>query len=217
MFKETLMKKKIKYTLSSWGVWPVIDIIRAIPESGRWLVREGCSGNAPQALKRTVLSAYLNRYKVNEFIETGTYLGDTLAYIASNKKIRCVSIELSQTYYNEGVQRFREWENVSIFHGDSGVILPELVNKLKRPALFWLDGHYSGANTAKGQVDSPISIELDSILNAKIKKHVILIDDARLFDGTNGYPDIEDLLRTIRNSTAYDAEISADIIRITPK
>ena len=41
--------------------------------------------------------------------------------------------------------------------------VPELVRQLDGPALFWLDGHYSGGDTAKGELDTPVSAELESI------------------------------------------------------
>ena len=160
--------------------------------------------------------AYLDRFCLNEFIETGTHMGDTLAYVASNKGVRCTSIELAEDYYRHATNRFRSWSNVHLRHGDSGKILPELVVALRRPALFWLDGHYSGGSTAKGAIDTPISDELSAILDSPIKGHVVLIDDARCFDGTHGYPQLDQLLGKIRACSNYTVEISTDIIRLTP-
>ena len=48
-------------------------------------------------------------------------------------------------------------------------------------ALFWLDGHYSGGETAKGDADSPLREELEAIGRHPIKTHVIPIDDVRSF------------------------------------
>jgi hypothetical protein len=60
--------------------------------------------------------------------------------------------------------------------------------------LFWLDGHYSGGVTGIGSLETPIIKELQTIFNHPLsKKHVILIDDARLFNGTRDYPKIEEL------------------------
>jgi hypothetical protein len=49
------------------------------------------------------------------------------------------------------------------------------------PATFWLDGHYSGAGTAKGKTNTPLLQELDHIGSHHIKTHTILIDDVRQF------------------------------------
>jgi hypothetical protein len=101
--------------------------------------------------------------------------------------------------------------------GDSGKKLPELLNGKYRRALFWLDGHYSSGVTARSEVDTPIIVELEAILGHPIKQHVILIDDARRFDGTNNYPHLDDLLRIIREDGSYIAEVSIDIIRLVPR
>jgi hypothetical protein len=55
------------------------------------------------------------------------------------------------------------------------------VRQLQEPALFWLDGHYSGVDTGKDELDTPVSAELEAILGSPVKGHVILIDDARCF------------------------------------
>jgi hypothetical protein len=46
---------------------------------------------------------------------------------------------------------------------------------------------------------------------------VILVDDARYFRGKNGYPVLDELLAAVRQTVAYEAEVSTDIIRITPR
>ena len=168
-------------------------------------------------MKRMVLSGYLRRFGLRQFIETGTYLGDTLAYIAHDKTVTCTSIELADDYYRDAQRRFVSYPNVKLLHGDSGALLLEFVQVLRESALFWLDGHFSGGTTAKGDADTPISTELAAILASPIKKHVILIDDARCFTGANGYPCIDELLKTVREHGNYDTEVSADIIRLTPK
>lgn len=209
------MKIFVKHGLSKLGLLPALDCLRRLPDIVHW-VRNGCIGCAPTPVKRQVVATYLRRFGLTEFMETGTYLGDTLAYIARDKRVSCSSIELSGDYYRKAVERFRSWPNVCLYHGDSAEILPKIVSELRLPALFWLDGHYSGASTAKGSLDTPVSLELAAILDSPIKSHVILIDDARCFDGTNGYPHLDRLLETIRSRSGYKIEVSADIIRVTP-
>jgi hypothetical protein len=177
----------------------------------------GCRGIAPPPVKRVVLSSYLRRFSLHQFIETGTYMGDTLAYIALDKKLKCTSVELADTYYQLALARFASYTNVNLIKGDSGAVLPDIVRRLEEPALFWLDGHYSGAMTARGDADTPISSELQVILDSPIKTHVILIDDARQFDGTSSYPHLDVLMNTVREKSAYHIEVSIDIIRLTPK
>ena len=46
---------------------------------------------------------------------------------------------------------------------------------------------------------------------------MILIDDARCFDGTKDYPHLDRLLETVRRNNTYDIEVTTDIIRLTTK
>lgn len=209
------MKQQIKNALSRIGLFPKLDLIRRLPEVRNWIVN-GCI-EPPPSVKQLILSGYLRRFRLRQFVETGTYLGDTLAYIAHDKAVTCTSIELADGYYCEAQRRFASYPNVKLLHGDSGALLPECVRVLREPALFWLDGHYSGGATAKGDADTPISAELAAILASPIKKHVVMIDDARCFTSANGYPFIDVLLKTVREHGNYDTEVSADIIRLTPK
>jgi len=210
------MKSTIKQKLSRLGILPYLDFVRRLPETTGW-IRNGCAGIAPAPVKRLVVSAHLQRFGLHQFIETGTHLGDTLAYIAQDKSIKCVSIELADHYYEMARQRFVSYPNVTLLKGDSGSILPQFVNNLQEPALFWLDGHYSGGITARGELDTPVSAELQAILDSPIMDHVILIDDARCFDGEGSYPHLDALVKTVRDSSIYNIEVSTDIIRLTPK
>lgn len=77
-----------------------------------------------------------------------------------------------------------------------------------------MDGHYSGFETAKGDLETPIKLELEIILNSEYE-HVILIDDARLFIGENDYPTIEELKKYILSkNNSLTVNIIDDIIRV---
>jgi hypothetical protein len=210
------MKEYIKFFLYRNNLFLKLDLIRRLPEIIRWL-RNGSLGIAPPPIKRLVLSGYIKKYNLKYFIETGTHLGDTLAYIASNDSIQAVSIELDERYFSAAEDRFAVYKNVKVLHGDSGELIPDVISKLKGPALFWLDGHYSGGDTGKGSFDTPVSAELSAILKSPITGHVVLIDDSRCFDGTHDYPYLDVLLEIIRQNGCYQVEVSTDIIRLTPK
>ncbi len=171
---------------------------------------------APHAIKMRVVRSYLRAYKLEQFVETGTYLGDTLEYIA-REGVGCMSIELSEQLYAAAMRRFAGFENVKLILGDSAQEMPKLLTHLGKPALFWLDGHYSGGLTARGGKDSPIIAELEAISNHPIAGHVILIDDARCFNESNDNPRLDDLLRKIKEEGRYHSEISMDIIRLVPR
>jgi len=192
-----MIKIALKHRLSRFGILPHVDSLRRLAETNRW-IENGCTGVAPPPVKRKILMAYLRTFSLTQFIETGTYLGDTLAYIARDKRIQCSSIELADRYFQDARDRFAAYPNVKLFHGDSGALLPDLVRQLKSPALFWLDGHYSGGETARSVLDTPISAELHSILESPVRNHVVLVDDVRCFDGKHGYPFLDELLKTVR-------------------
>ena len=210
------MKSRVKHGLSRVGLFNFLDGMRRLPRTVHYL-RSGCSGPAPAPIKRQIIKAYQEFHQLWGFVETGTHLGDTLAFIARDNRIRCCSIELDGELYRNAKDRFGNYSNVRVFHGDSGEVLPAIIEELSSPTLFWLDGHYSGGVTAKGESDTPVSKELRTILDSSVKDHVILIDDARCFDGTNGYPFLDQLLAVVRRQAEYEVEVSADIIRLTPR
>ena len=209
------LKLQTKRFLFDSGIWYKLSLIRMIPSILNWL-KSGCTANAPHPVKMMVIESYLDRFSVMNFVETGTYLGETLGYIAGKSGVECISIELSPELHQQARQKFHGHRNVTLLEGDSGDKLPEVLEKISSPSVFWLDGHYSSGITAQADFDTPISTELEAILKHPIKNHIILIDDARCFDGTNNYPYLDDLIEVIRKDGGYTTEVSTDIIRIVP-
>jgi hypothetical protein len=177
----------------------------------------GCPVPPPHFIKQNVIKEYRIKYGYGTLIETGTYLGDM---VEAQKKIfdKVISIELGYELFKKAEKRFKNDKNVKIIHGDSGKILSEVMCSIDEPVIFWLDGHYSSGITARGDKDCPIFEELDSIFNDAEHKHIILIDDARLFVGQWDYPTIDVLKDFISSkSVEYDIEVKADIIRCIPR
>lgn len=210
------MKDKIKQFTSRLGLFQLLDRARKLPEKRRWDA-DGFSGVAPLTVKRSIIRSYLRNYGLEIFVETGTHHGDTLAEIALDRKIRAISIELADDLFNAAAHRFKNYQNVELLHGDSGQLMPSVIAELDGPALFWLDGHYSGESTAKSTLETPVSAELSAIFESKIVGHVILIDDLHCFNGSHDYPHLDELLRSIRTDGRYCVDISANIIRLTPQ
>ena len=104
---------------------------------------------------------------------------------------------------------------MTLVKGDSAQEIPRILAGIHTPALFWLDGHYTDETSGQAAVDTAISAELAAVLAHPVR-HVILIDDARLFNGEWDYPRLEDLVAQVRAQGHYDVEVSADIIRLTP-
>ena len=121
---------------------------------------------------------------------------------------------MGEKLWRNAVKRFKKQKHITLIHGDSGEVLKNITEQLNEPVLFWLDGHYSGGITAKAGQDCPILKEIDAIFMYKKLNHILLIDDARCFDGTNDYPTIEELIGYIKNKNEkYVVEIKDDIIR----
>jgi hypothetical protein len=179
-------------------------------------VAAGRPAPAPSAVKRAVLREYADRFGLRTLVETGTYRGGTIAALR-NRFARIYSVELDDALYERAGARFAGMANVTLLHGDSADVLPTLLPRLTEPALFWLDGHYSGPGTAKGRKETPIVEEIRAVLAHPIPGHVILIDDARVFGTWPDYPTVEEfraLVATNRPGLIFDLE--DDIIRIHP-
>ncbi len=126
----------------------------------------------------SLLLAMRREFGIDRFIETGTYRGDTAAW-AAQRFAQVTTIELSPTYHARAVERFRTTPNVTPLLGDSASVLRRVVSSLEKPAVFWLDAHWMGGDSASGN-ECPILDELAAI-DTSVVPHVILVDDARLF------------------------------------
>lgn len=146
----------------------------------------------PQLIKQLTVKHYASKYSITNFIETGTYLG-SMIYASKDVFNKIYTIELDKRLYKRAKKKFSNFKHISVYPGDSSIVLPRILRRIQNPALFWLDAHYSDGITAKGSLTTPISKEIQSILKHKIKNHIILIDDASLFVGINHYPTIKQL------------------------
>lgn len=169
----------------------------------------------PAMVKRKTVARYGKDYHCNVLIETGTYLGEMIEYQAKNFE-KIFSIEIADALYKFSSKRLKRYKNIIIKKGDSSVVLGEIIRQLSETdkVLFWLDGHYSGGVTGRGEKNCPIYEELSAIFQ---RKHpcVILIDDARCFNGTGGYPTLEDLKSyIIREEPNSEIEVIGDIIKV---
>lgn len=180
----------------------------------KWQVN-GCPAPPPHLVKQMAIREYQQKYATKILVETGTYQGDM---VEAQKKYfeRVISIELGVDLCEKARKRFRHDKNVTILQGDSGKVLPGILPTLGEPGIFWLDGHFSAGVTAKGEKDCPIFAEVDAILADKKLDHILLIDDARCFNGEGDYPTIAELTRHINEKNKnYRVEVKNDIIRYT--
>ncbi len=171
----------------------------------------------PHAIKLYWIKQYQQKFQLTTLVETGTLHGATVAAMLHQfKKIN--SIELDSDLYQRAQSKFEQYSHVQIWNGDSKNLLPEILPDISDRCLFWLDGHFSGAGTARGDIDTPIVEELAAIRAHDRCDHVILIDDARLFDGTSDYPHLTELRRLLMEiNPGYSVKVVDDIVQVFPK
>lgn len=169
-------------------------------------------------VKQQRIFTHSQKYKLQTLVETGTYLGEMVSAMRYFFE-SIYSIELSEKLAKEAQELFKTKPSIQIIQGDSSIQLEKLIPNLKQPTLFWLDGHYSGGQTALGNKECPILEELDAILQFKYKSEsAILIDDARLFNGTNDYPTTKTIENWVaKNLPSHSSKIEYDAICILPK
>lgn len=181
-----------------------------------WIRRWADSGRPvppPHAYKEWVVFDYARRFGIGQLIETGTLHGDMIE-ACRRRFARIWSIELSPQLAAAAQARFQSWPHVAIVQGDSAAVLPELLPRVQGPCVFWLDGHFSGGVTARGEVDTPIMAEIATILGRGEAGDVLLIDDARLF-GKGDYPTLAAVRSSVEGfQPARQVMVRDDIIRI---
>ncbi len=212
------MKKYIPHSLLDNLNWQKIKFNNRPEQQEKILqnwINNGKQAPTPHIVKQTAIKFFQNKFNINVLIETGTFRGEMI-YAQRNNFNKIISIELSKELFEIARKRFKDYKNVEIINGNSGEIFESLIIKINEPAIFWLDGHYSGFETAKGDMETPIMRELQFILESKIN-HIILIDDARLFTGKNDYPAKEELQTYIfAKKNNYNFVIEDDVIRAFP-
>ena len=158
-------------------------------------------------MKKSLLTELKAAFSIHTFVETGTYLGYTTSEAAQIFKKVC-TIELSNEIHLLAKENLKSYKNVSLYQGNSGDVLNNLLPLIPSRTLFYLDGHYSGGATAKGFENTPVLDELEAIKNSGKSDSVILIDDIQLFQDSchpekilntclEGYPNFDQLVAAL--------------------
>jgi hypothetical protein len=165
-------------------------------------------------VKQRVIKEYARRFALPVFVESGTHVGNMIEAMRESFQ-DLYSIELAPALFEQSTARFAGLSHIHLVQGDSGEILGQVIAGIERPALFWLDGHYSAGITARGPLETPIEKELAHIAAHPLAhQHVILIDDARLFTGAGDYPAVDQLQAWASRAGFTQCSIEDDIIRI---
>ncbi len=172
-----------------------------------WRLRGSPGPKVPHIVKQRALAEFAERFDLEVMVETGTNLGHMVN--AQKDRFREIySIELDKWLAARAKRKFAHRSNIHLYQGDSGTVLPTIIPLIKEPALFWLDAHW-------GDIDAPIKQELECIYRHPVRDHVMLIDDARYFDGHGDYFSIDELRdHAAREYPGSVVEVKDDIIRI---
>lgn len=176
----------------------------------------GRVGPPPHIVKQEAVRRAAQAGGIRAFVETGTLHGDMIAAVASDFD-RLYSIELSHELYLLARLRFLGRRHINLIQGDSSEKLAALLDTIDCPCVFWLDGHYGGGVMARGKKDVPIVEELTAILAHRIREHVILIDDAGIFERAAGdtpsLAELEEMIRAV--SSTCDFVVEDNMILVT--
>ncbi len=135
-------------------------------------------------------------------IETGTLFGVSTRRLSRHFPL-VYTIEINRELYEKAAAKFKGNDRIRVLHGDSKLVLRELLKDIRRPCLFYLDAHFSGDHatnwkesrwrgyrvdtgyagdrpSAENQV--PLFEEIKAIHAAFKSRSLIYIDDVDKFD-----------------------------------
>jgi hypothetical protein len=156
----------------------------------------------------------------DNFIETGTYEGNTSFWAANHFK-KVYTIEIDPLISKRTSSKPDCPSNIEFLIGNSKDVLVDVCKSLKGRNFFWLDGHWCFGAGGKEE-ECPLLFELEAIKN--IQNSVIFIDDARCFLGplpephdSTHWPYIDEIFQKLKeyfpqNSTT----IQDDVIMCVP-
>jgi hypothetical protein len=207
----------ITRALAGVGSWSEVGrMLRSGRHMRVWL-EQGRPVPVPHPVKVRNILTVADLFGLNVLIETGTQKGATIA-ATLDRFDRLYSIEIYEPSVIAARKRFAGHPRVTIIHGDSATALPSLMANIAEPILFWLDGHYSGAGTGQGEQHSPIMAEIEHIMKLRPSgRDAIIIDDARLFVGRDGYPPLDGFLAGVEKAFGVKPLHADDAIFILPR
>jgi len=142
------------------------------------------------------------------FVETGTAVAD-LPHALQGDFDRIVTIEMLTENYLSAANRMLPFPHVQVIHGDSGLILGDVLAKLG-PCIIFLDGHEIAD---AGQ--SALRQEMVHVAHAP-SKAVVLIDDARLLTEERGWMSRQELGQWAKSYGYHSPVIVDDVMHLDP-
>ena len=176
--------------------WPFAGALQRFRELSVWRER-AFSAPSPDFVKRACLLR--NGIPGATWVETGTSLGITTRLLAAQAG-KVYTLEPEPTLFANARRTLADLANVEVLNGTSEQLLPRLLETLRGDVNFWLDGHYSGGVTFKGEKDTPVVEELAALQRAlpRLGRVAVLVDDIRYFSPAtkiySGYPSLDFLV-----------------------
>lgn len=158
---------------------------------------------------------------IDNFIETGTYLGGTTFWAAEHFS-KVYTIEIDENLSKAAASKPGCPKHIEFLVGDSKTVLPALMRRgLEGTCLFWLDGHWCMGGGGKEE-ECPLLDELAAIQSKQ--DSIILIDDARCFLGplpppheSSHWPRIDEVFKKITELfPTHRFTIMDDVIVVLP-
>lgn len=150
--------------------------------------------------KRRYLLRLFQERAHETFVESGTYLGDTVAFFVPHAR-RIVSVEIEPSLHAAARRRFSAEPHVDIVFGDAADCIPRILAGLEEGCMLWLDGHFSGGETGRGDQEEPVIRVLGGLRDLRLEgPFTVVVDDLRLFGRAPGFPTLEELIAAARSA-----------------
>ncbi len=157
----------------------------------------GAPANLHSLMKYRVIRTLAKRVGADCLIETGTFRGVMTARCA-RVFATVLTVELDAKLAAQAKASLARYRNVTVYQGDAVALLPQM---LAHPGagrcVIFLDAHYSGGDTARGEIPEPAIAELDILAQRRDRIAGIVIDDFRCFGVEEGFPTKAQLLAAV--------------------
>lgn len=172
-------------------------------------------------VKYRQLAALQRRTSADVLIETGTYLGVTTRRCARHFK-RIETIELDPKLAKAAELFLKPFPHISVIQGDALRELPKCIVRIGETerAIVFLDGHFSGGNTACSDLSEPACDEIELFRGKTDQISGVIIDDFRTFGTQQGVPKKSELFKIIEEifvEPEFQIQVLWDQVVITRK
>lgn len=175
--------------------------------------------NLSAGVPREIVTFAQQKYNLKEFIETGTFRGESAAFAATLFDY-VLTIEIDKENFATARERLfevQQTEPIECWYGDSRELMSGAMAQLSGRAFIWLDAHNVAGQF--GDEDScPVIEELFAINQRPQYHHIIVIDDAHCFHPPlpmhltpEAWPTIQDIAR-VAAQNGYEVHVAHDLI-----